>query len=204
MKKLYTRWGDRVHFLEVIVRQAHPGPHAPTYHTFGQKFEDARRYVEEEAIPWPVLVDDLEGTVHQVYGGMSDPTYLIGTDGRVSYYVQWTYVPALHQAIQRLFAQDGRGVVNEGINSGVHMQPALTTGWRGLRRGLPQSVIDMETAFPGTAVGTWIGYQMRPVLAPITQRARPLPRAAKVGLAVGAVGLAALAVSRMRRSSEEV
>jgi len=107
MKKLYARWGDQVHFVDVMVRQAHPGPRVPAYHTFEEKLRDARRYVEEEKIPWVVLVDDLEGTVHQTYGGLADPTYLIDSDGRVAYYNMWTYAPVLHEAIHALEAQAG-------------------------------------------------------------------------------------------------
>ena len=70
-------------FIDVVIRQAHPGPEVPAYDTFEQKLHDAERYRREEAIPWPVLVDDLEGTVHQAYGGLADPTYLIDRDGRV-------------------------------------------------------------------------------------------------------------------------
>ncbi len=39
---------------------------------------DAQR---SEQIPWPALVDDVEGTVHRAYGGLANPTYLIGTEG---------------------------------------------------------------------------------------------------------------------------
>ena len=51
----------------------------------GMKLVDTRRYELEERIPYPVLADDLEGTVHLMYGGLTDPTYIIGVDGRVSF-----------------------------------------------------------------------------------------------------------------------
>jgi hypothetical protein len=197
MKKLFARWSDEVHLLDVMIRQAHPGSDWPPYHTFEEKLRDARRYQEEEKIPWPVLVDDLEGTVHQTYGSMADPTYLIDTDGRVSYYNMWTYAPSLHQAIQALVAQGGRGIVLGGINRVPHMLPAVTDGWRGLQRGLPQSYVDMETASPGAATATGVGYLLRPVLAPLTLRATPLPRSVKVGLALGAAGVALFGASRL-------
>jgi hypothetical protein len=41
----------------------------------------------------------------------------------------------------------------------------------------------------GVASGTWLGYQLRPLLAPLTLRAEPLALAAKVGLACGAAAL---------------
>src|SRR5207248_624772 len=126
-------------------------------------------------------------------------TYLIDTDGRVAFYDLWTYAPTLHEAIQSLLAQRGRGVVDGGANRLPLLLPAMTVGWRGLRRGLPQSYVDLELASPGAGALTWIGYQLRPLLKPFGQRAKPLPAAAKVGLAAGAGALAILAVRRLRR-----
>lgn len=199
MKELFARWSDQVHFLDVIVRQAHPGPGAQPYRTFEDKMRDAERYQREDTPPWVVLVDDWEGTVHQTYGGLADPTYLIDRDGRVAYYNMWTYAPALHQALQALMEQDGRRVVLGGVNRVPHMMPAITTGWRGLQRGLPQSYLDMETASPGAATMVGVGYLLSPVLAPFTQRAKPLPLSVKVGLTLGAAGLAFLGARRLLR-----
>ena len=90
MKQLYARWSDQVYFIDVLIRQAHPGPGAGPYRSFEEKLQDAERYQREEGIPWVILVDDLEGTVHRTYGGLADPTYLIDRDGRVAYYNLWT------------------------------------------------------------------------------------------------------------------
>ena len=199
LKKLYARWGDVVHFIDVVVRQAHPGPGVETYHTFEEKMAHARRYPEEDGIPWTILADDLEGTVHQVYGAMADPTYLIDADGRVAFYNMWTYAPTLYQAIEALLAQGGRGVVMGGYDQVPHMTPALTDGWRGLKKGLPQSYLDMETAAPGAATGTLLGYMLRPILAPITLRPKPMSPAMKAGLAIGGIALVALGVRGLRR-----
>jgi hypothetical protein len=193
-----------VSFVEVFIRQAHPGPGAPTYQRFEQKLEDARRYAREEHIPWDVVVDDLEGTVHQTYGGLADPTYLIGADGRVSFYNTWTHAPTLHRAIDALLQQGGRGIVEGGIDHRMHMLPAMTRGWAGLRRGLPQSFVDLETAAPGMASGIWMGYQMRPMLTPLTQRATPLPMAARVGLFAGAAILGTIALRSAQRRATSI
>ncbi len=96
MKKLHSLWGDRVQFVDVLIRQAHPGPDVPPYKSFNQKMYDAHRYKQDDGIPWTVLADDLQGTVHQVYGGLADPTYLIDADGRVAYYDMWTHAPTLY------------------------------------------------------------------------------------------------------------
>ncbi len=182
----------------MLIRQAHPGPGVPPYRTFDDKLRDARRLKSDDAIRWPVLVDDLEGTVHQVYSGLADPTYLIDVDGRVAYFSMWTHAPNLHRAIEALMKQGGRGEVNGGIDHLVHVLPTITHGWRGIRRGLWQSYLDLETASPGMGSGLWLGYQLRPVLGPLTLRSKPLPRAVKGVIAAGALAATALTVRSLR------
>lgn len=196
LKKLHDRWHDRVQFVDVIVRQAHPGPGAPAYFSMEQKLEDARQYQQREAIPWHVTADELDGTTHRMYGGLADPTYLIGADGRVSFYNMWTYAPALNEALKELLANGGSGLAHGGIDRTPYLAPAMVHGWPGLEAGMPQSVLDMETAFPGTAVGSWLGYQLRPVLGAVTSRIDPLPTGLKVGLAAGAAALVVFGVAR--------
>jgi hypothetical protein len=106
----------------------------------------------------------------------------------------WTHAPTLHRAIVALVRQGGSGVVLGGIDRTPHMLAAMTDGWKGIRRGLPQSFIELEFAFPGVATGTWLGHQFRPLLAPLTLRSTPLPTPARIALAAGAAMLAGLAV----------
>lgn len=174
----------------------------PPYRTFGQKMEDARKFKHEDGIPYPVLVDDLQGTVHQVYGGLADPTYLIDTEGRVSFYNMWTHAPTLHESLEALFKQDGRGVVLGGTDRVPHLLSTIANGWRGLRRGWPQSFIELETSAPGMATGPWLGYQLRPLLAPLALRAKPLPASVKIGLAAGAVTLLIFGARALTRGGE--
>lgn len=186
-------------FVDVLIRQAHPGPGVRPYRSCEDKLRDAQRYKDDEGIPWPVLVDDLEGTVHQVYSGLADPTYLIDADGQVAYYTMWTHAPNLNEAISALQQQGGRGVVKGGIDHVVHLFPTMTDGWKGIRRGLPQSYIDLETAAPGMGSGIWLGYQARPVLAPLTLRAKPLSANERGLLTLGAVVAGMFAIRALRR-----
>lgn len=185
--------------MDVLIRQAHPGPGVRPYRAFDEKLRDAQRYKEDEGIPWPVLVDDLEGTVHQVYSGLADPTYLIDAEGRVAYYTMWTHAPNINEAIEALQARGNRGVVNDGIDHVVHMIPSLTDGWRGIRRGLPQSYLDLERAVPGMGSSLWLGYRLRPVLAPVTLRDKRLPPVGRGLVAIGAAALAIFAARALRR-----
>lgn len=192
MKKLYAEFGNQVQFVEVLVRQAHPGPKEPAYHNFEEKMRDAERYRQVESIPWTLLVDDWEGTVHQAYGGLSDPSYLIDREGRISFYNMWTDPHSLFSAIETLLVQGGVGIVDGGLTRRVRLGPTLTDGWRGLERGLPQSVSDLMVAAPGSPVLLWLGYQLRPVLAPLTLRHRPLSPTARAALVVGGATAAVL------------
>jgi hypothetical protein len=134
-----------------------------------------------------VLADDLAGTVHRRYGSMSDPVYLLDVDGRVVFYGMWIDGPRLRRAIEALLAQGGRGgPVAGGIDRWPHLAPAIVEGWRTLRRGGTQAVLDFARAFPPLAPLVFIGYLARPVLRPLVVRSRPLPKVARLALWVSA------------------
>ena len=198
MKKLVHAWQGEVSFLEVFIRQAHPGPNARPYRTLEDKQRDAERYARLEGIDWPIAVDDLAGTVHQVYGGLADPSYLIDAQGRVAFQDLWTSAPVLHAAIAELVGKGGHGVVHRGTQRRPHLGPAITDGWRALQRGAPQSVDDLMRAAPGSPLVVWLGHLARPVLAPATMRARPLSRRARLAIALGGVATV-LAIRRLVR-----
>jgi hypothetical protein len=71
-----------------------------------------------------------------------------------------------------------------------------------LRRGFPQSAVELELSAPGMASGPLLGYQIRPLLAPLTLRGKPLPVGVKFGLAVGAGVLIVLGANALRRGGE--
>ncbi len=185
-------------FIDVVVRQAHPGPEVLPYRTYEDKLEDARFYKGCLEVPWLALADDIMGTVHQVYGGLSDPAYLIGRDGRVSHYNIWTNVPTLHASMQELELKDWVGTVRGGSSTLPQVLAAATFGWPALRRGLPDSYIDLETAFPGLATIAWLGYRLRALMSPLASRSQPLPPPLRLGLLATVLASAlALLVSRV-------
>ncbi|MBW3574382.1 MAG: hypothetical protein KY450_05870 [Actinobacteria bacterium] len=179
--------------MDVLVRQAHPGPSEPAYASEGQKMADAERYQRTEHIPWPVVVDDVEGTVHGAYGGLANPSYLIGTDGRVSFYAPVTGAARLHRALEELVAGGGRGVVSGGIDLVPHLLTTFIEGWRALERGRPQSTDDLSQALPGSVGLLLVGRALRPLLAPCALRARPLPSRTRAAL-LGVVAIALLSL----------
>ncbi len=185
--------------MDVLTRQAHPGPGVEPYASDADKHRDAERHVHENGIPWTVAIDDHAGTVHQRYGALTDPTYLLDADGRVAYYNMWTHAPTLWRAAEALAAQGNQGVVLGGIDHAPHLLAMFAFGWPAIRRGLPQRALDLETSLPLSSALLWLGHQARPLLAPVAGRARPLAPLAQVGLALGAGALLALAATRSRR-----
>ena len=115
----------------------------------------------------------------------------------------WTHAPTLHRALTALAGQNGSGVVLGGWDRQPHILHAIADGWRALRRGAPQSLIDMEKALPGSALLPWLGYQLRPALGPVALRDTPLPTAARIGLAAGGAALAWLAISAATRNGKD-
>ena len=200
LKELHARYGDRVQFLDIMVRQAHPGERRPAYTSYAQKLADARAFQQKDGIPWPVLADDLDGTVHRRYGGMSDPVYLIDAAGRVAFYGMWIDGPRLRQAIEELLAQGGVGApVAGGIDRRPHMASALVEGWRTLSRGGVRAVVDLALSFPPLALAVLLGYPMRPLFRPLVARTTPLPRPVRLAVWGTLVAGGALALWGLRR-----
>jgi hypothetical protein len=85
LKNLYDEFGDRIQFVSVYVREAHPGENYPHHTSYKQKMHHARDWVSQEGILWTVAVDSLEGTTHQAYGCTVNPAYLIGRSGHVAF-----------------------------------------------------------------------------------------------------------------------
>lgn len=89
LKRLFEEYGDRVDFLTVYVREAHPGDRYPQPQVFGWKQKHAADYKERDRIPWPVAVDDVEGTFHRRLDTKSNAVYLMDPNGIVVFRDLW-------------------------------------------------------------------------------------------------------------------
>ena len=158
------------------MRQAHPGGERKAYTSFADKLDAAREYKVFERLAWPVLVDDLEGTVHRVYSReMADPSFLIDADGRVSFYCMWTHVPTLAEAIDELLGQGGRAAsVLGGTDRTPHLLASFVDGYRGPRRGGRRAILEYDLGGLGAGTLSLIGNKLKPVLAPLALRSTPL------------------------------
>lgn len=82
-------------FLFVYTREAHPGENYPAHTSMEQKLAHARAFREQRHIERPILVDDLAGSGHLLYGDLPNMTYMIGRGGRVLFRSDWTDPPTI-------------------------------------------------------------------------------------------------------------
>lgn len=199
MRELYRHYGDRVRFLEILVRQAHPGERHGAYASEAEKLADARAYAREERVPWPVLVDDLDGSVQRAYGGLAAGVYLVERRGRIAFCGTWGQSPALRLAIDDLLAHDGFCVpAGRGLDHRPHLAAAIVSGQGGPLRGGYRALLDLELGFPGALALMTVGRVARPLLAPLALRTTPLPATARAALLVGLVGAGAACTLGLR------
>ncbi len=198
MRELHRLYGERVEFLEVLVRQAHPGEKHGPYRSYDEKLRDASGYEQEEGIPWPVLVDDLTGPVQTAYGGLAAAVYLIDRCGTVAFCGTWGQAPALRHALDDLLARGGEGApAGVGRDRRPHLAAAIVAGRGGPARGGRRALIDLELGFPGANALMAIGCAARPLLAPLALRTTPVPPRARVALLAGLAGVSATAAGAL-------
>jgi hypothetical protein len=97
LEELAERYGDRVHFLVVYIREAHPeeGWILPENRRSRLAVHEPRTDEERRAVAStcavnlrmriPVVVDAVDNAVASAYGGWPDRLYLIQRDGRIAF-----------------------------------------------------------------------------------------------------------------------
>ena len=91
LNQLYKHYRDKgFEFFTVYVREPHPGENYGPHKSWEQKLQYARDCGSQDGIENPLLVDDLEGTMHRVYGMMPNMVFLIDKDGKIAYKSMWT------------------------------------------------------------------------------------------------------------------
>lgn len=109
MEPLAREYADRgFSSLFVYTREAHPGENYPAHRSLEQKLAHARAFRELSGAERPIMVDDLLGHGHKLYGTLPNMTYLIGRGGTVLFRADWTDPPTLRQAMDYLIASRER------------------------------------------------------------------------------------------------
>jgi hypothetical protein len=199
LEETYRAFGEQAHWFYLYVREAHPGERLPSHVSYEQKRAQADFFRRADRVPWPVLVDDLQGTVAHAYTTLPNAQFLIDADGMVVFRGDVAHGPTLYRALDRLLQRGGRGAIPDADDSVPHMLGPMTFGWAGIARGGEVSTHDIWKGAPPMAANLWLGNQMKPLLAPLASRGKPIPTGAK--LAAGAVILGLLLSRRSGRRS---
>ncbi len=143
--------GKGFNFVFVYTREAHPGEHYPAHRSLDQKVDHARAFQRILQVERPILVDDLAGTGHKLYGSLPNMTYLIGRSGRVLFRSDWTDPPTIRSALD--YVLDARARRREGLRLGPFYAEFVGYRWSdqskfqdGLVRAGPQAVDDYANA----------------------------------------------------------
>jgi hypothetical protein len=187
LRSLHERFGGRVRFLTLYVREAHPGEHVPQPLTHADKATHARALAAAEEVPWPILVDHLDGSLHQALGGDPASVYLVDAEGVVAGRVLWANDTAgVRRGLEALLAGRRPG---ERRARALPLLRGLGVMGDVLREAGPYAERDLLRAAPPVYA-----------LARAARLLRPLPPLARgalvVGLAAGAAGALVAATVR--------
>ncbi len=157
MNELYTRFrGKGVESLTIYVREPHPGEHYTQHTSWEQKIEYALDCRAQDGILNPLVVDDIEGTVHRAYGVMPNMVYIVDKGGKVAYKAMWTDHAEIEAVLENLALADelqAQGVrLKASFTEKINYIPAIydpDLRERVFGRAGPKSWEDYRRAFGG-------------------------------------------------------
>jgi thiol-disulfide isomerase/thioredoxin len=154
VQNLYEEFGDRVEFIMLYVREAHPGEYFAQSETIEEKLDYARTLMTFYDIEWTVAADNIDGDLHRALDPKPNSAFLADKNGTIIFRSLWASdYCALRDALDA--AANGRtpkttqsvkmmGPVSRAMG---HVQEVMT-------RGGPQAVRDLWLAgFPMALAG---------------------------------------------------
>ncbi|MCO5168754.1 MAG: hypothetical protein M9894_20635 [Planctomycetes bacterium] len=181
LRQLHRELGDRVQFVTLYVREAHPGERVPQPHTLEEKVAHARAYARRDGIAWPVAVDDVQGTLHRALDPKPSSAYLVDARGVVVGRTLWSNdVRGVRQGIEALARGEAPGERTARL---APMLRGLGVMREVLRQAGRQAERDLLRAVPPLYL-----------LAVVARGFRPLPPLARGVLANGVAVAAGLAL----------
>jgi thiol-disulfide isomerase/thioredoxin len=161
VQQLHEEFGDRIDFVMLYVREAHPGEHFSQAETIADKIESARALQEFYGIDWTVAADTIDGALHRALDPKPNAAYLVSNEGEILFRSLWAAdYGALHLALED--ATDGKAL--RRTQSTRLFSPVVRAMGRVrevMRRGGPQAERDLwRAALPMALAGlvaTWFG-----------------------------------------------
>nr|WP_246247234.1 TlpA disulfide reductase family protein [Cellulomonas septica] len=194
LNDLHERYGDRVRFVLVQTREAHPGELLPQPRSDAEKAAHAASMRDDLRVTYEVAVDDIDGTLHRSVGPKPNSAYVLRPDGVVTARVHW----ANDTAAVRASIEDALGGPGVRVRRGRSVLPLLAAVGHlpdVVRRAGSKAERDVWKAAPPLAL---LGRATR-LLSPLaTDRRGP---AATVGLAVLVLAVVAAVIAVSSRAA---
>lgn len=193
LKELYYDFGPQIAFVTLHVREAHPGEHHEQPRSLEDKMAHARALQQRDQLPWPVAVDDPEGSVHRALDEKPNAVYLTDRSGVIVYRGLWAGDDkGLFQALESV-AHDDLPAEQESLRRlkpmamglGLMREMTRTSGSRAQR--------DLWRAAPPMAALSWVADLYRPL--------PPQWRTVAAAATVGALAALIFSVANGRRRS---
>ena len=153
LKRLYEEFGDRVNFVMLNVREAHPGESMPQPETIEEKKARASILGEHFGIPWMVVADDIEGTLHRALDSKPNSAVLVDADGVILFRAHWASdIGALRRALGAVVTGKSPTKKKSGAmmlpvaRAMGHVRPALDIAGAGAERDLLLAASPMALA----------------------------------------------------------
>lgn len=89
LRRLHAQFGDRIRFVMVNVREAHPGEHVPQPQDAFEKEKHAQQLRDHHGFAFEVAIDDIDGSLHRALSPKPNSAYLIATDGTILFRAHW-------------------------------------------------------------------------------------------------------------------
>jgi len=154
VQTLYEQFSDRVRFVMVYVREAHPGECISQAETMEEKLEHARALKKLYDIQWTVAADNIDGDLHRALDPKPNSAVLMNSNGIILFRSLWA---ADRGAMNQALHAAGAGRAPEMKQSNALIGPvtrAMGHVQAVMERGGPQAVRDLWIAgFPIALAG---------------------------------------------------
>jgi len=154
VQALQDEFGDRVEFIMLYVREAHPGERITQAETMDEKLGHARALKQLYDVSWTVAADSIDGDLHRALDPKPNSAFLVSSDGIILFRSLWASDEgALREALDAVAngrvpdKRQSEKLIGPVVRAMGQVQEVMT-------RGGPQAVRDLWRAgFPMALAG---------------------------------------------------
>lgn len=103
LNDLQANMNDKINIALVYVREAHPGEHYPQPCKIDEKRRHAQDFKKNYAINFPVIIDELDGSLHKILDVKPNSAHIIDATGNILFQSLWAGdIKSIQDAVEQL------------------------------------------------------------------------------------------------------